>query len=118
MKELEHPFKNEIETVRKILLAVDPKITEQIKWNGPSFGYGDDRITFRLNPPKNIQLIFHRGAKVRKDVESFSFDDPTGLVQWITSDRGTVTFKDMKEIEKHSAQLMKVAKKWLKETAD
>jgi hypothetical protein len=119
MEDLRHPFKSEIENIRTLILGVDPKITEQIKWNGPSFCYqGDDRVTFRLNPPKFIQLIFHRGARVRTDVDNFSFRDPTGLVKWITNDRGTVTFKDQNEIATKSEDLKLLVESWIKATTD
>lgn len=39
LKELEHPLKDEIEEVRKIILSAADDITEQIKWNAPSFCY-------------------------------------------------------------------------------
>jgi hypothetical protein len=119
MQTLDHPFKEEIEVIRKIVLKVDPKITEHIKWNGPSFCFnGDDRITFRLNPPKNIQLIFHRGAKVRTDVDDFSFDDSTGLIKWVTKDRGVVTFKDKNDLEKKKSDLKLVVGNWIRATVD
>lgn len=119
MEDLDHPFKAEIETIRRLILAVDSEITEQIKWNGPSFCYaGDDRITFRLHPPKYIQLIFHRGAKVRTDVREFSFTDSTGLIKWITKDRGTVTFKDHHEMGSRKADLKLLVDRWIKCTVD
>jgi len=37
MKTLEHPFKSEIEMLRRAILAVDPAVAEGIKWNSPSF---------------------------------------------------------------------------------
>ncbi|HYG37014.1 MAG TPA: DUF1801 domain-containing protein [Cytophagales bacterium] len=118
MENLNHPFKSEIETVRKIILSANDQITEQIKWNGPSFCInGDDRVTFRLNPPKNIQLVFHRGAKVRTDTKDFLFDDPTGLLKWLAKDRGVVTFQDMSEITSRNNDLKLLVDKWVKATA-
>ena len=70
MSGLRHPRKNEIEAVRSSILASAPGITERVKWNVPSFGsVGDDRVTFRLQPGNRVQLIFHRGAKVRADAD-------------------------------------------------
>ena len=66
LETLEHPRKAEIERLRAIILAADPTLGEQIKWNAPSFGRnGEDRITFRLQPGDKVDLIFHRGAKVK-----------------------------------------------------
>jgi hypothetical protein len=117
MERLDHPFKSEIEAVRQLILSVDNGITEHIKWNGPSFCFkGDDRITFRLNPPKYIQLIFHRGVKARSDVSEFTFDNPGRLIKWITTDRGTVTFKNNEEIRTNSENLKETVKNWLNAT--
>jgi hypothetical protein len=117
MEHLSHPYKREVETLRAMILAADKNISEQIKWNAPSFCINnDDRITFRLQPPRNIQLIFHRGAKVRKDAASFAFNDVSGLVKWITSDRGTVTFKDMNEISLRSKDFTALVKLWMAAT--
>jgi uncharacterized protein YdeI (YjbR/CyaY-like superfamily) len=117
LKNLVHPLKPEIERLREIILSSNDKLTEQIKWNAPSFCInGDDRITFKIQPPKNVQLIFHRGAKVRSDVESFSFEDPSGMIKWATKDRGVITFQNMQEIEGRKSDLEAVIDKWIKAT--
>ena len=64
---LSHPFRKEIEQLRLYILSGDIRLEENIKWNGPNYYlYNNDRITMRIHPPKQIQLIFHRGAKVQK----------------------------------------------------
>lgn len=79
LAELEHPLQAEIERLRSIILTADPEISERIKWKAPSFCYrGDDRVTMRLHPPTRLQLVFHRGTKV-KDSADFAFGDTTGL---------------------------------------
>lgn len=119
IKNLEHPFKKEVEEVRKIILSANGDITEHIKWNGPSFCIkGDDRVTFRLHPPKHIQLVFHRGAKVKTDAKDFSFDDPTGLIKWVSKDRGVITFLNLNEIESRRNDLKLIVDKWVRETAE
>jgi hypothetical protein len=115
---LEHPSKAEIERVRAIVLAADPEITERIKWKAPSFCYrGDDRVTMRLHPSTRLQLIFHRGAKV-KDSTDFDFDDPTGLMTWATKDRAVVTLTDMAAIEAHETELADLVTRWMHATID
>ena len=48
-------------------MSTDYELTEGIKWNGPNYSInGEDRITIRINPPKQLQVIFHRGAKVKE----------------------------------------------------
>ena len=85
---LSHARIDDIRALRQIVLSADPAITERIKWNAPSFcSAGDDRVTMRLHPGDRLELIFHRGAKAR-DSAGFSFDDPTGRIEWAAPDRG------------------------------
>ncbi len=118
MTNLDHPLKDGIVALRKTILETDACITEQIKWNAPSFCYGgDDRITIRI-PPKGkaeVQLIFHRGAK-SKDTDTFQFTDPSGFVNWAASDRGVVTFTSNEEIAKKTPKLTALIKAWLAAT--
>ena len=117
LAQLKHPLKAEVERVREIILGANPAITEQIKWRAPSFCInGDDRVTFRLNPPRDVQLIFHRGAKV-KDTTGFSFTDESGLMTWLAPDRATVSFQDMPEIESSRVALAALVDRWMKATA-
>jgi hypothetical protein len=37
LRALDHPFKSEIETMRKIILGAHPTVSEGTKWNAPSF---------------------------------------------------------------------------------
>ena len=109
---LAHPRKAEIEALRKAILSVDKDITERIKWNAPSFCVdGDDRITFRLQPGDRVELIFHRGAKVKKD--AFSFEDEAGLLQMVAPDRGVVTFADAADAKAKTPKLKKLVKAWI-----
>ena len=117
MSELEHPLKAEIEAVRQAILASDSAITERIKWKAPSFVHsGDDRVTFRLAPKGIFQVILHRGAKV-KDTKGFSFQDDSGLVEWLAPDRGVVTLPDAKTVKAKKAALVKLVGRWMAATA-
>ncbi len=117
MARLDHPLKAEIEALRAIVLAANPDITEHVKWNAPSFCVaGDDRITLKLFPPSKIQLVFHRGSKV-KDPAGFVFEDETGLLKWLAADRAIATFVEMPEIEQKRAQLAGLVDRWVKATS-
>jgi uncharacterized protein YdhG (YjbR/CyaY superfamily) len=39
MAALDHPFKAGVQAVRETIRGVHPGITEQVKWNAPSFSY-------------------------------------------------------------------------------
>ena len=94
---LSHARIDDIRALRQIVLSADPAITERIKWNAPSFcSAGDDRVTMRLHPGDRLELIFHRGAKPR-DASGFSFDDPSGRIEWAAADRGIFRVGDPEE---------------------
>ncbi|WP_327351251.1 DUF1801 domain-containing protein [Streptomyces sp. NBC_01304] len=114
MEKVDHPQKEAVEYLRSAILQADPKITEQVKWNAPSFCYdGVDRVTFQLKST-DIQLILHRGAKVKDDTGTFSFVDDTGLMQWRSSDRAVVTFKDLDDIKESEPAFIALVKRWVK----
>jgi hypothetical protein len=111
---LKHSRKAAVEAVREIILSAHSGITEQIKWNAPSFGIdGDDRITFRLQPGDRVQLVFHRGAQKRDDATTFSFQDSSGLLEWVTRDRALVTSGDLDDVEAKSAALKGLVRRWM-----
>ncbi|MBO9607961.1 MAG: DUF1801 domain-containing protein [Paenibacillaceae bacterium] len=112
---LEHPLKEEIEEVRRIILSVDPAITEHIKWNAPSFRYeDDDRVTFNLHGAGMFRLVFHCGAKAAKRAgKQPLIEDETGLLQWAAADRATIAFASGREVEDSREKLAEVVVKWL-----
>ena len=82
MEGLDHSLKDGIERLRAAILDSNDRITEHIKWNAPSFCYaGEDRVTFRLYPEDRVQLIFHRGAKVKSDAVGFRVRRPHWVLE-------------------------------------
>jgi hypothetical protein len=115
LDELKHPLREEIELLRYIILSINVEISENIKWSGPNYVFEDcDRITMRIQPPKQIQLIFHRGAKVLEQPKDKLIDDTSGLLIWKTNDRAIASFKNLTEISSNSKQLINIINKWLK----
>lgn len=111
---LNHPFRKEIEVLRNVILSADHRLTENIKWNGPNYCFDQaDRITMKIQPPKQVQLIFHRGAKVQEQPKDKLIKDNTGLLAWKENDRAVATFKSMADIETNQATLQKVVKEWI-----
>ena len=77
MANLDHPFKAEVELVRGIIKNVNPEITEQIKWNAPSFSYkGEPLVTFNLWEKKRIHLVFHNPkiSRVKNELLEGNYD--------------------------------------------
>jgi uncharacterized protein YdhG (YjbR/CyaY superfamily) len=77
MEQLEHPLKAEVQEIRKIIMGVSPLITEEVKWNSPSFSYTDYLATFNLHVTKHVHLVFHntRVMQIQSDLLEGKFKD-------------------------------------------
>ena len=114
---LNHPFRKEIEQLRIYILTANKYLTENIKWNGPNYCYEDqDRITIRIHANKELQIIFHRGAKEKKQLNARILEEEFALLLWKENDRAIATFKTMVDIEKGKKELMKIVTKWIQAT--
>jgi hypothetical protein len=114
MERLNHPLKEGVEQLRAAILDSNDHIAEHIKWNAPSFRYaGEDRVTFRLYPENRVQLVFHRGAKVKSDAGDFAFEDDTGLLRWVADDRAVVALRDVKDAKAKQSALVDVVNRWV-----
>ncbi len=99
LNQLNLPLRNEVEELRNCILSAKFGIEENIKWNGPNYTFnGEDRITMKIQPPKNVQLIFHRGAKVLPMPKKRLVKDNSRLLSWKTNDRAFATFATMEEV--------------------
>ncbi len=117
LDELNHPLRKEIERLRYCILSANSGLTENIKWNGPNYCFeGEDRITMRIHPPKQLQVIFHRGAKVLAQPEKRLVDNDAGLLAWKANDRAVASFKSMDEITSKEALLSRVVNEWIRAT--
>lgn len=115
LEQQNHPFRDEIELLRNIILSVDNKLTENIKWNGPNYSYeNEDRITMRVQPPvAQVQLIFHRGAKKQEPSKDKLIANISKLLNWKENDRAIITYKSMKDIEDSKSELSYIIKDWI-----
>ena len=112
---LEHARKPEIHRLREAILGCDPAIIETVKWNAPNFRYGgEDRVTFRLRPRDQVQIIFHRGARVRDDQDTFHVDDPAGLLEWLAADRAVVTLADAADTDANLLAVTELVRRWIR----
>lgn len=114
LDELNHPMRTEIEELRRIILNSTIGLTENIKWNGPNYCFDDqDRLTMKIQPPKQIQLIFHTGAKRLNQPKDKLIDDKSGLLIWKENDRAIATFKNINEIKKTESNLERIINNWI-----
>jgi len=72
-----------------------------------------DRVTFCLQPGNRLQLVLHRGAKVRDDAAAFRFDDDSGLLDWVAPDRAVVTFRDLDDVATRRSSVADLIRRWV-----
>jgi hypothetical protein len=100
MARLEYPLKAEAEAIRQTILGINPAITEQVKWNAPSFSYkGAYLVTFNLRSPKRILLVFHHPAIARIPSDWLEGDYPARRLAYLGS---------IDELQAHKDELIRV----------
>lgn len=116
LNNLNHPFIKEIEQLRNCILSANKNISENIKWNGPNYCIdNEDRITMRVQPPtKQLQLIFHRGAKKKEQPKDKLIANKSKMLVWKENDRAILTFKSLQDIENGKTELATIINEWVK----
>lgn len=114
LAELSHEHLDAILLIRELILGTDPAISEEIKWNAPSFYTTEHFATFHLRAKNGVQVVLHRGAKVRAAVDARStISDPTGLLEWREADRATLTFRGRSDVEEKRGAFTEIIRQWL-----
>lgn len=114
LRDLTHPHKASIEAIRAIILGADKRIQESVKWNSLSYAIDEHFATFHLRAKSGVQVVFHRGAKVKDNsAGQLPIDDPAGLLTWLANDRATATFADVADVAAKAKGLKKIVKQWI-----
>ena len=106
MRQLDHPFKAEVQALRELIGNANKEIAEEIKWNAPSFSYrGEYLVTFNLWEKKRIHLVFHNPeiSRVKSPLLEGKYDH-----------RRMAYFRDMEDIKTKRFALEKVLKDLIK----
>ena len=101
----DHPLIEEIQAVRKIILATDDRIEEAIKWSSPTFMYKGNIASFFMNAKKFVSLMFHKGAL---------FADESELLEGDGKEARVARFLNLEDVENKREALQKVIKDWIR----
>ncbi len=114
LENLEHPLRENIATVRRMILETDASIREAVKWNAPSFRTTEFFATFHLRSRDRVQLVLHTGAKRKATAETgLPIDDPDGLLQWLAKDRCMLSLESDADLEATRAGLQAIVRQWI-----
>jgi len=97
------PAEPAMRRVREIILSADPRLTEYIKYGSVHFGYEGDFVTFVQADKKNVNLMFHRGARISGRFPHLEGTHPSARF---------MRFADIDEVETLADELRKVAVAW------
>lgn len=114
---LDHPLKEVLQQIRKVILASHVQIGEHIKWNAPSFAYTGEMPPFNPKEYKRhiivsnvfkkdlIRLVFPSGSKL---------NDNTGLLEGDYADgRRIATIKSLDDLKAKKPHLQDLVRRWI-----
>lgn len=100
----DNPQKDLVQAVRSIILNVDDRISEAIKWKAPTFVYRGNLASFYPKSAKHVSLMFHTGA---------SLPDPTGLLEGEGDTSRVARFLDADDLVAKADALRALVRAWI-----
>ena len=117
LDELNHPFRETIEELRKIILGTRSDMEENIKWNGPNYKVKDnDRVSIKVHPAKSLHLNFHIGSKIKAEPKERLLSEDYNLLTWKSNDRAVLGFRDKEDFIKAKPHLSELITNWFNAT--
>jgi hypothetical protein len=104
MQKLENPLKDIWEQIRDIVLSVDPRMEEDIKWGAPTFVYRGNMATFNPRAKKLVNLTFHTGAQI---------SDPEGVLDGDAKEARVFRVESDEDLSRKQAGLEAVVRNWI-----
>jgi hypothetical protein len=110
MARLDYPRKAEVEAIRETIKSADPAITEEVKWNAPSFSCnGAYLVTFNLRDPQRILLVFHNPAIARVISDWLEGDFPGRRLAYLAG---------MDELQARKGELVSIIQQLIRSGSD
>ena len=117
LNHLNPPLRLEIEKLRETILDSGLDLVETVKSNKPNYLFNnDERILFEIQDFEHIQIIFHCGARIQRQIPHHLIDDEFNLLTWIENDRALLSFKSMEEIETKVEDIKILVYRWINAT--
>lgn len=70
----------------------------------------------RNNPPKQIRVIFHCGAKVQEQPKDKKIKENFDILTWKTNDRAVATSKNLQDFINGKDDLKQIINEWIEVT--
>ena len=99
----DNPMKPVVAAIREVILATDPRITEAIKWQAPTFIYKGNIASFFPNAKKHASLMFHKGADIPGDFPNLTGDGKEARSFKVT---------DLDDLQSKTPELQSIIRSW------
>lgn len=106
LERYENPQRELVAKIREFILAIDPAVTEAIKWQAPTFMNQGNIASFFPKAKKNVTLMFHQGASVA---------DSGGLLEGEGDVSRVARFIDDADFEAKKPALQAVIEDWIRD---
>ena len=100
----DNPQRDLVLAVRQVVLDTDPRVSETIKWQAPTFTYRGNLASFYPKATKHVSLMFHTGA---------SLPDPAGLLEGEGATSRVAKFADAADLEAKTEALQGLVRAWI-----
>ena len=98
----EGPMAEAMQRARQLILDADPRVSESIKWQTPTFAYRGNILSF--NPAKKmVSMLFHRGAEIPGDFPRLAGDGRLARV---------MRFADVGDVDEGAEELQAAIRAW------
>jgi hypothetical protein len=104
----DNPQKDLVQAVRQAILDADPRVTEAIKWQAPTFIFRGNIASFYPKAKQHVSLMFHQGA---------SLPDPTGLLEGEGDTSRVAKFTDGADLDSKVEALRDLIRAWVEARA-
>jgi hypothetical protein len=102
----DNPQKPLVMAVRDVVLEADPRVTECIKWQAPTFTYRGNIASFFPKSKKHVSLMFHTGA---------TLPDPIGILEGEGETSRSLKIADHEDLAAKTPALQSLVRSWVEQ---
>ena len=102
-KDVKPPAEAALRRAREIILGADPRVTEYVKYRTVIFGFAGDFASFVQYRKPQVNIMFHRGARIPGKFAHLEGSGPTARF---------MRFKNVADVEARADELGKVVRAW------
>ena len=99
----DNPMKPVVAAMREAILAADPRVTETIKWQAPTFVYKGNIASFFPRAKAHASLMFHKGATIPGDFRNLEGDG---------AEARSFKVMDLDDLAAKEAELAAIVRAW------